>query len=121
MSQTLCNYLAISLLGNTIHKYLIASKKCLYHFKHIYSLRLDLKTRYGSSLDISSDHTPLVITTTSQVLETARQPTLHTSKTDWELYRDELIKLIDLNISLSSPEELVCALFNFNTRLQKVE
>lgn len=71
-----------------------------------------------SCLDLSSDHSPIIVTLHSYILEKQKQPTLYSKKTNWEVYRTTLDEIINLNVSLKTPEELNVVVTNFTKAIQ---
>lgn len=66
-----------------------------------------------ASLDLSSDHTPIIVTMYSEILHINRQPTLCNKQTNWEIFEEQIEELIDLQISLKTTQEIdqeVCKL-----------
>jgi hypothetical protein len=59
-----------------------------------------------SSLDLSSDHTPVITTISTTIMAVKKIPKLHTAKTNWQEYINISDDQINLNISLKNPEEI---------------
>lgn len=59
-----------------------------------------------SCLDLSSDHTPIIINMYAQTRNKQQQPSLYSRRTDWELFRAKLDSHIRLNIPLTSEYEI---------------
>jgi hypothetical protein len=55
------------------------------------------KCKVETCLDLSSDHSIVMLTVYSQILNKEKQPSLHNSKTDWDAFREKLDSLISLN------------------------
>ena len=62
------------------------------------------------SLDLSSDHTPIIATVSSHAVHKTPRSKLHNKKTNWEEYRMKLQEDINLNVRLKSPMEIDSAL-----------
>ncbi|PNF38784.1 RNA-directed DNA polymerase from mobile element jockey [Cryptotermes secundus] len=65
------------------------------------------------SYDLSSDHTPVIATISTEVVNKKTIPRLHNRRTDWADYRMKIEQAINLHISLKTPDELDIALTNF--------
>lgn len=64
------------------------------------------KNNVESSLDLSSDHSPVIITMCSDIQHITKRPFLCSKSTNWELFREKMEDLIDINISLKTTEEI---------------
>ena len=58
-----------------------------------------------SCLDLSSDHSPIIITLSNQFESTASMPFLHNRKTDWCQLRNLVESGINVNIRLHSSDD----------------
>lgn len=68
---------------------------------------IDHKTiKVESSLDLTCDHSPIILTTHSQVVEKNMQYSLLNKKTDWHLFRGKLDTFIDLRIPLRTEADI---------------
>lgn len=76
---------------------------------------LDIK----SSLDLSSDHTPLIANVSSSVIVKHAPPTLHTRKTNWDTYRCLLNEKVNCNIPLKTEEQRETAIEHFTVSIQE--
>jgi hypothetical protein len=56
--------------------------------------------------DSISDHTPVLLTISSMLIECERPATLYTKHTDWDRFRDYLNENIELKIALKSPNDI---------------
>jgi hypothetical protein len=56
--------------------------------------------------DLTSDHTPVLMTVSITVRRKKRKSTLTNKYTDWNMFHDKLDELINLQIRLKSVEEL---------------
>jgi hypothetical protein len=70
------------------------------------------------SYDLSSDHTPVIATISTEVVNKKTTPRLHNRRTNWTDYRTKIEEAINLLTSLKSPAELDTALTNFISTLQ---
>lgn len=71
------------------------------------------------NLELSSDHTPIMITLSNKIIKKIKPATLCNKRTDWELFRKLLEERLELNFSLKTAEEidnavqkLTCAIQN---------
>jgi hypothetical protein len=71
------------------------------------------------SYDLSSDHTPVIATTSTEVVIKKTTPRLHCRKPNWTDYQTKIEEAINLHTSLKSPEELDTVLTNFIAFLEK--
>ena len=69
--------------------------------------------------DLSSDHTPVIVTISTTVIHVPKTPKFHNAKTNWQTYRNILDARIQLNISLKTPEEIDVGLEELTTILQE--
>jgi hypothetical protein len=58
------------------------------------------------SYDLSSDHTPIITTTSTSIPLRQPQPRLHNSKTNWEHFRTILESTIQLTSKLKTPDDI---------------
>ncbi|KAK2579085.1 hypothetical protein KPH14_010934 [Odynerus spinipes] len=77
---------------------------------------LDIKP----SLDLSSDHTPLIVNVSFSVIERNTPSTLHTRKTNWDTYRCLLDEKVSCNKPLKTEEQLETAIEHFTVSIQEV-
>ena len=56
--------------------------------------------------DLSSDHTPVLMTVSENIIEKAQTPTLTNNKTHWEYFRFYVNEKTNLNVSLKTPYEV---------------
>jgi hypothetical protein len=59
-----------------------------------------------SSLDLTSDHTPIIVTLYAQILKTRKEPTLYSKHTDWNLFREKLDSLVVLETPLKTKADI---------------
>jgi len=69
--------------------------------------------------DLSSDHTPVIVTLSTTVITVPKTLKLHTAKTNWQTYRNVLDTRIQLNISLKTPEKVDVGIDELTTILQE--
>lgn len=67
-----------------------------------------------SSLDLSSDHSPVLIKLEAQVLKKSHAPSLINKHTNWEVFRNVIGNNVSTNIPLKSPLDLDQAVLSFN-------
>lgn len=72
----------------------------------------------SSCLELSSDHSPVIVTLQSEVKETEPSLKLHTNKTDWTLFRDICVTRLNLNIPLKTNEDIEEATHRFISLIQ---
>lgn len=75
-----------------------------------------LKT--DSSLDLHSDHSPIILTVSSSVIFKENPPILSNKYTDWHRFRQIFDQNVNLKISLKCPEEIDEAVELFNSLVQ---
>jgi hypothetical protein len=71
------------------------------------------------SYDLSSDHSPVIATVSTEVVIKQMIPRLHNSRTNWNNYRTQIDETGNLNISLKNHAELDTALSNFISLLNE--
>lgn len=71
-----------------------------------------------SNLDLSSDHSPVIVTYSSKVLTRSLPPTLHSKRTNWEYFREIIQEKVQLNIPLKTDIDLFNAVEHLNQTLQ---
>lgn len=64
------------------------------------------KFKIESSLDLSSDHTPILVTLYSEILHKQKQPSLFSKNTNWEIFKATLDEHIHLDVDLKTVEKL---------------
>lgn len=72
-----------------------------------------------SCYDLSSDHSPVIVTLSATVIKKEKPPTLCSKKTNWNLHKEILNEHLTCNIPLKIKEELEATIDNFNTLVQK--
>lgn len=68
--------------------------------------------------DLSSDHTPLVLTISDTLIRKTATDRLITNSTDWDVYRDVLHDKIDLKIRLKNKDDLDNAFAKFTNDIK---
>lgn len=68
--------------------------------------------------DLSSDHTPVIATISTVVVNKKTIPRLHNRRTNWTEYRSKIDEATNLRTSLKSPEEIDAALTTFISTLK---
>lgn len=71
-----------------------------------------------SSLDLHSDHSPIILTISSSVLLKDNPPYLCNKYTDWDLFRQLLDQLLNLKVSLKSGDDIDNGIELFNLSVQ---
>lgn len=74
--------------------------------------------RCESCLDLSSDHSPVLITLSRQILKCAKPCFLHNKHTDWNQFRRLISSTLNLQIPLKSDEDISDAVEHFNSCIQ---
>lgn len=72
----------------------------------------------ASSLDLSSDHSPVILTASSTVLKRESPPILCNKRTDWARFRYIFNDLITLKVPLKTAEDINNAVETFNSAVQ---
>lgn len=70
------------------------------------------------SLDLSSDHSPVILTLASSVILRPAPPSLYNRNTNWDYFRELIDRNINLRIPLKSPEDLDMAVEHLNNVIQ---
>ncbi|GAB0098632.1 uncharacterized protein DMENIID0001_143950 [Sergentomyia squamirostris] len=73
--------------------------------------------KVSSSLDLSSDHTPILLALHSSVQKIVRPPRICGARTDWGLFRSRLDEGTELRVSLKSPSEIENAVEDFTAKI----
>ena len=76
----------------------------------------DLSIR--SSLDLSSDHSPLLLDVNTDVFLNNRSPNLHNKNTDWSLFRSIVEDTLNTDIALKDDQDIEIAIEHFNNVIQ---
>lgn len=72
-----------------------------------------------SCLDLSSDHSPIIISVSNQIHKKDYPPTLSNKKTDWECFRAILEESINTKIPLKIETDVEAAVEHFNHCIQQ--
>ena len=67
-----------------------------------------------SCFDLSSDHSPVIITLKSTIKMHQKNRSLYNGKTNWSKYKEFIINHLSCNISLKTPEDIETAIEVFN-------
>lgn len=70
------------------------------------------------TLDLSSDHTPIIVTIDKELVELSRPPFLHSKSTNWENFSYLIDQNLSTNINLRNAEDIENAIHKFNTVVQ---
>jgi len=71
-----------------------------------------------SNFDLSSDHTPVIVSLSTAAIKKPLPPKLTTRNTDWNIIQHYLVENTNLNIGLKSPADLDQAAHYFTTLVQ---
>jgi hypothetical protein len=71
-----------------------------------------------SCFDLSSDHSPVLITLEALALNQEIQPSLNNRHTTWDDFRQLINDRLTLNVSLESEEDIEAAVKFFNNTIQ---
>lgn len=69
-------------------------------------------------LDLSSDHTPTLITISTTILETQKPPSLYNQYTDWINFREQLTTSLTTQIPLKTEKDIYIAGEYLNQNIQ---
>lgn len=72
-----------------------------------------------SCFDLSSDHSPVFITLSSEVLKSQKPPILYNKSTSWNKFRQQINEAITCNIPLKTPNELNDAVQHLSVIIQE--
>lgn len=70
--------------------------------------------------DLSSDHSPILLTLSEQIIQKTHSPVLVNNKTDWNAFKIEINKYINLNDSLDTPADIDLELEQLTHAIQTV-
>lgn len=68
--------------------------------------------------DLDSDHSALILTLSEKIIKKQRNPSLYNKTTNWDGFKCQLSEAIDLNIDLSTPDQLDEAVADFTKLIQ---
>lgn len=71
-----------------------------------------------SCFELSSDHSPIIVSLTTTVIKKTSNCKLHNNKTNWQNFREISINL-NLKISLKNEEDITLAVEHFNECIQQ--
>lgn len=71
-----------------------------------------------SCLELSSDHTPVIVTLQKEIIITPRKCVLCTKKTNWELFRNIINNTLNTQIKLESRDDIIHAVEDFVLTVQ---
>jgi len=77
------------------------------------------KVSVDSCLELTSDHTPIIVTIHTRVQQQPKKPSLYNKNTDWEIFRTLLETQINLKITLKTEAEVEDAVYNLTTAIQQ--
>jgi len=72
-----------------------------------------------SCLDLSSDHSPVLLTLGTQLVNKQKPPKLYNNQTDWHLFRYEISMQINQNIKLKTESDIDQAVEHLNQCIQQ--
>lgn len=72
-----------------------------------------------SSVELSSDHTPVIATISTTIIKVPPRPSLYNHKTNWSRFRELICENLQTNISLKTAQEIDEATEVFITTVQK--
>lgn len=75
--------------------------------------------RIEDSLDLSSDHTPVILTLSATITKKPEPPKLHNVCTDWEKFREILQQETNHRIRLKSTEDIEMAIEHLTSTIHK--
>jgi hypothetical protein len=67
----------------------------------------------ASTYDLSSDHTPVIATVSTEAVNKNTTPRLNQRRTNWDDYRIRIEEAVNLNISLKNPDDTDIALTTY--------
>lgn len=71
-----------------------------------------------SNFDLTSDHTPIIVTISTTIIKKQSRLKLYSKNTDWELFKEHIRQNLNLDISMKTEEELEQATNYFITTIQ---
>lgn len=77
------------------------------------------RVKVEESFDLSSDHSPVILTTTEALITNEKPPRLTNGKTDWKGFKKDVQDNTELSVSLKTPYELEVAVDRFVDIVQK--
>jgi len=77
------------------------------------------KAEIASCLELSSDHTPILITLHTRVIQKQQKQSLYNKYTDWEAFRQTLDERTDTQIPLKSKSDIEKAVAILTAEIQQ--
>lgn len=77
------------------------------------------RLKIESSLDLSSDHSPVILTVYTTAQKCTKPVMLYNRKTNWDIFREELNKTISTKIKLKSEEDIDNAVSYLTNSIQQ--
>lgn len=77
------------------------------------------RTKIESCLDLSSDHTPIILYIFLEIVKNVKRPTLTSKKTNWDLFRKKLDDLIPSDVPLKTDNDIENAVQTLTTCIQQ--
>jgi exonuclease III len=71
-----------------------------------------------SCLDLSSDHSPVLVTLISHAMNQEKQPSLSNRRTNWDYFRHLINQRLSLNVPLKTEADIEAAVKSFNDIVQ---
>jgi len=78
----------------------------------------DSSINCSSSLDLSSDHLPVIVTLNRKIVSADKPCKLHNHKTDWGFFRQLVSSSLNTKLSLKTDENIIEAVEHFNYCVQ---
>lgn len=72
-----------------------------------------------SCLELSSDHSPIILKLSSRIATTAQPCVLHNKQTNWSYFRNQITDMLDPSISLKTHGDIIQAVELFNHCVQQ--
>jgi hypothetical protein len=72
-----------------------------------------------SCLELTSDHTPIIVTLHTRVQQQPKKPSLYNKNTDWETFGTVIETQINLKMLLKTEAEVEDAVYNLKTAIQQ--
>lgn len=83
--------------------------------KGIIKLHFEIK----SSLELSSDHSLLIISISSKIIAQTQPCSLHNKRTNWQFFRDEIESTLNLQVPLKDQNDIMHAVEHINLCIQQ--
>lgn len=72
-----------------------------------------------SCIDLSSDHSPIIVTLNSMPIQKEKRPSLHNKKTNWDLFKEIIDNNLNTHLPLKSSNDIESAVLNFTKIVQQ--